>query len=133
MPSVGIAVYGALATGIIAGLLTEKLVVRDFTEFKLASIWTYFEKTYTTIDKYIKNPDDTSINMREMITVLCAVVFLLLFFVYGVYASNRLLHSLVSTVFISVPVIFFIYLLQLAFSTRTMATTIMPDNVPPPP
>lgn len=133
MRSVDIAVYGLLGAGIITGLLTEKLVVHDFTEFKLASLWAYFEEMRAAVDKFTKNPDDTSNNMRELITIASVAVFLLFHFVYGVYSTNRLFASFVATVFISVPVIFFVYLLHVALSPRTMATTIMPVNVPPPP
>ena len=123
IPSIGIIVYGVLGAGIIAGLLSEKLVVRDFTEFKLASLFAYFDSMRISIAKFVENPDEHPANMRDLLIFVGAVLFLLAYFVYGVYKTNSLFSALISTVFMSAPVIFFIYLVQLAFSSRPLMTT----------
>ena len=123
IPPIGIIVYGLLTSGIIVGLLTEKLFIRDFTELKFSSISAFFENARDKIDKFSKDPESKENDMVILITIACAVIFLLLHFVHGVYSSDRLIHSFVSTLFISIPVLFSVYLAHLAYIPRSANIT----------
>lgn len=116
-------------TGLVmlVGLLAEKLIVSDFTNFHFSSISEYLTKITSDIELFIKKPKKEALS-RDLIGAVLVVLVVLVHFLYGMQLTDSLYTSTIATILFAVPVFYISYLVNVAFSPRssTMPASSLP-------
>ena len=106
----------------LAGLLSEKLIVADFTKFHLSSLSDYINKIIGDAEALIAKPQKELLT-RDLIGGVLVIIIVIVHFLYAMDMTNSLYTSGIASIFFSVPVFYISFLVSVAFSPRV---TVMP-------